>query len=149
MGEASNLSQETGKGRIDFLRGNRDGMLGENSKGTWESLPYTPMLYRGKVETYNPYGEGVESREAVGGVHSSEENRDNKTLYERRNSALTNVFKERMDLVDWTITYQLRIKFRNFRENYTLRQSHSQTSASMLYTTRFIEQMSFKKPGKE
>jgi len=38
MGEVSNLSEETGRGRIDFLRGNRGGMLGKISKGTWESL---------------------------------------------------------------------------------------------------------------
>ncbi len=38
MGEASNLSEGTGKGRIGFLRGIRDGMPQKNSKGTWESL---------------------------------------------------------------------------------------------------------------
>jgi len=38
MGEVSNLSEETDIGRIGFPRGNRGGMLGESSKGTWESL---------------------------------------------------------------------------------------------------------------
>ncbi len=38
MGEVSNLSEGTDEGRIDFLRGNRGGMLGKDSEGTWESL---------------------------------------------------------------------------------------------------------------
>jgi len=37
-GEASNLSEETDKSKIDFLRGIRGGMLGKVAKGTWESL---------------------------------------------------------------------------------------------------------------
>ncbi len=37
-GEASNLSEETDKGRIGFPRGIRGGMLGKISEGTWESL---------------------------------------------------------------------------------------------------------------
>lgn len=38
MGEGSSLSEEMGVNRIDFPRGSRGGMLGKNSKGTWESL---------------------------------------------------------------------------------------------------------------
>lgn len=49
MGEVSNLSEGTDRGRIDFLRGIRGGMLTpfredfltglrRDSKGTWESL---------------------------------------------------------------------------------------------------------------
>jgi len=38
VGEASNLSEEAGRGNIDFLRGSRGGMLGKISKGAWESL---------------------------------------------------------------------------------------------------------------
>jgi len=39
----------------------------------------------------------VEGREAVGGAHSSEENRDNITLFKRRGSALTNISDEGRD----------------------------------------------------
>jgi len=37
MGEVSSLSEEMGINKIDFSRGSRGGMLGEDSKGTWES----------------------------------------------------------------------------------------------------------------
>jgi len=40
MGEARNLSEEMDRSRIDFPRGSRDGMLGKDLKGTWESLLY-------------------------------------------------------------------------------------------------------------
>ena len=49
MGEVSNLSEETGRSRIDFLRGNRGGMQGWGLKGTWESLTYKGTLRSGKV----------------------------------------------------------------------------------------------------
>jgi len=39
----------------------------------------------------------VEGREAVGGAHSSEDYRDNITLYEQRSSALTGVSEEGRD----------------------------------------------------
>jgi len=58
MCEVSNLSEGTGRGRIDFLRGNRGGMLGKNSRGTWESLLYTQDLKLSKTGAYNPKGKG-------------------------------------------------------------------------------------------
>lgn len=46
MGEVINLSEETDRNRIDFLRGIKDGMPGKDLKGTWESLLYTPKSKR-------------------------------------------------------------------------------------------------------
>lgn len=49
MGEVRSLSEEMGVNRIDFPRGSRGGMLGKNSKGTWESLTYKEIIRSGKV----------------------------------------------------------------------------------------------------
>jgi len=59
LGEVSNLSEVTGEGKMGFLRGSRGGMLGKNTEGTWESLPYHPEMYRDKTCAYNRKREGA------------------------------------------------------------------------------------------
>jgi len=70
MGEVNNLSEETGRSTIDFLRGIRDSILRKNSEGNWESLLYTRNLRLSKTESCNSKGKGWKVEEAVGGVHS-------------------------------------------------------------------------------
>ncbi|MBI4743970.1 MAG: hypothetical protein HY776_04015 [Actinobacteria bacterium] len=54
--------------------------------------PYSTLQETGvKAESYKAKAEMEEGGEGVGGAHSSDENRDNITLFEQRGSALTDV----------------------------------------------------------
>lgn len=55
-------------------------MFGKNSEGTWENLPYHSFK-RVKFLAYNRKGSGKKDRKVVGRAYSSNNSKDNTTLF--------------------------------------------------------------------